>query len=201
MTGLVVVSAAVEGIVDEAVVRKLIVQAGGRPGTVYGKNGKPFLRRQIHGYNNAARRLPWMVLVDLDRDAECAPPLCEEWVPDPALYLCFRVAVREVEAWLMADAESLASFLSVARSRIAADPEQLFEPKTEMINLARHSRRREIRKDMVPRERSRRQVGPAYASRLMEYVETKWRPEVAAQAAESLRRAIDCLRRLIQEPA
>jgi hypothetical protein len=199
MTGLVVVSAAVEGIVDEAVVRKLIVQAGGRPGTVYGKNGKPFLRRQIHGYNNAARRLPWMVLVDLDRDAECAPPLCEEWVPDPALYLCFRVAVREVEAWLMADAESLASFLSVARSRIAADPEQLFEPKTEMVNLARHSRRREIWADMVPRERSGRQVGPAYASRLMEYVDTRWRPEVAAQRAESLRRAIACLRRLTKE--
>jgi hypothetical protein len=200
MTELVVVSAAVEGIVDEAVVRKLIVQTGGRPGTVYGKNGKPYLRRQIEGYNNAAKRLPWLVLVDLDRDAECAPPLCEQWLPDPALYLCFRVAVREVEAWLMADGESLSSFLSVARSRIAAEPEQLFDPKTEMVNLARHSRRRQIREDMVPRERSGRQVGPAYASRLMEYVETGWRPEVAAQRAESLRRAIDCLRRLIQEP-
>jgi len=101
----------------------------------------------------------------------------------------------------MADAETLASFLSVARSRLAADPERLLEPKTEMVNLARHSRRREIREDMVPRERSGRQVGLAYAARLMEYVETKWRPEVAAQGAESLRRAIACLRQLIQEPA
>jgi hypothetical protein len=201
MTGLVVVSAAVEGIVDEAAVRKLIFHAGGRPGTVYGKSGKAFLRRQIHGYNNAARHLPWMVLVDLDSDAQCAPPLCEEWVPDPALYLCFRVAVREVEAWLMADADSLAGFLSVARSRIPADPEQLQNPKTELVNLARNSRRREIREDMVPRERSGRQVGPAYASRLMEYVETRWRPDLAAQRAESLRRAIDCLRRLIEESA
>jgi hypothetical protein len=201
MTEPVVVFASVEGIVDEAVVRKLIVHAGGRPGTVYGKNGKPFLRRQIHGYNNAARRLPWIVLVDLDRDAECAPPLCKEWVPDPSLYLCFRVAVREVEAWLMADTESLASFLGVGRSRLAADPEQIFEPKTELVNLARHSRRRDIRKDMVPRERSGRQVGPAYASRLIEFVETRWRPEVAAQAAESLRRAVDCLRRLIHDSA
>jgi len=201
MTELVVVSAAVEGIVDEAVVRKLIVQAGGRPGTVYGKSGKPHLRRQIQGYNNAARHSPWIVLVDLDRDAECAPPLCGQWVPDPAQHLCFRVAVREIEAWLMADAETLASFLSVARSRLAADPERLLEPKTEMVNLARHSRRREIREDMVPRERSGRQVGLAYAARLMEYVETRWRPEVAAQGAESLRRAIACLRQLIQEPA
>jgi hypothetical protein len=199
MTGLLVVSAAVDGIVDEAVARKLIVQAGGRPGTVYGKSGKSYLHRQIQGYNNAAKYSPWLVLVDLDRDADCAPPLCEEWIPDPAHHLCFRVAVREIEAWLMADAETLASFLSVARSKVAADPEQLLEPKTEMVNLARHSRRREIREDMVPREGSGRQVGPAYASRLMEYVETGWRPEVAARGTESLRRAIDCLRRLIKD--
>jgi len=200
MTGLVLVSAAVEGIVDEAVVRKLIVHAGARPGTIYGKNGKSFLRKQINGYNNAARYSPWVVLVDLDRDAECAPAIYEEWVPDPAHHLCFRVAVREVEAWLMADVETIASFLSVARSRLAVSPEQILEPKIEMVNLARHSRRREIREDMVPRERSGRQVGPAYASRLMEYVETRWRPQVAAQGAESLKRAIGCLRRLIQEP-
>jgi hypothetical protein len=201
MTGPVVISGAVEGPLDETVVRKLIVLAGGRPGTVYGRNGKAFLRRQIPGYNNAARHLPWIVLVDLDRDAECAPPLREEWVPDPALYLCFRVAVREVEAWLMADTESLADFLGVARSRIPANPEQLQDPKTEMVNLARHSRRRDVREDMVPRERSGRQVGPAYPSRLMEYVETRWRPDVAAKRAESLRRAIDCLKRLIEETA
>jgi hypothetical protein len=201
MTGLVVVSAAVEGIVDEAVVRKLILQAGGCPGTIYGKRGKTHLRQQIQGYNNAARHSPWIVLIDLDRDAECAPPLCDQWVPDPARHLCFRVAVREIEAWLMADAETLALFLSVARSRLAADPERLLDPKTEMVNLSRYSRRREIREDMVPRERSGRQVGPAYAARLMEYVETQWRPRVAAHGAESLRRAMDCLEMLINERA
>jgi len=198
MKGTVIISAAVEGMVDEAVARKLITEAGGRPGTIYGKNGKPFLRRHIKGYNNAARHLPWMVLVDLDRDAECAPPFSEEWVHDPAPYLCFRVAVREVEAWLIADVESLAAFLSVARSRIPADPEQLQEPKAEMVNFARHSRRREIREDMVPREGSGRSVGPAYASRLIEYVETRWRPEVATKRADSLRRAIMCLKRTIE---
>lgn len=199
MQKALIIAAAVEGTVDEAVARKLILEAGGRPGPVYGKNGKPLLRRQIQGYNNAARHLPWFVLVDLDHDAECAPPFCEEWVPAPARHLCFRVAVREVEAWLMADADSLGAFLSVARSRIPADPEQIQDPKMGMVNLARLSRRRAVREDMVPRERSGRQVGPAYASRLMEYVEKRWRPNVAAQRAESLRRAIDCLRRLVKE--
>jgi len=194
----VIISAAVEGILDEAVARKLIVVAGGRPGTIYGKNGKSFLRRHINAYNRAAHHMPWMVLVDLDREAECAPPLRKEWVSDPAPCLCFRVAVREVEAWLMADEESLVPFLSVAHSRIPPDPESLLEPKTEMVNLARHSRRREIREDMVPREGSGRSLGPAYASRLIEYVETRWRPEVATKRANSLRRAIMCLKRIIE---
>ncbi len=197
MSGSVVISAAVEGIVDEAVVRKLIIDAGGLSGTVYGKNGKPFLRQRIDGYNNAAHRAPWIVLVDLDSEADCAPPLREAWLPEPAPDLCFRVAVREIEAWLMADAETLAEFLGVARSRIPGRPENSDQPKAAMVNLARHSRRRAVREDMVPREGSGRPVGPAYTSRLTEYVESRWRPEVAARHAESLRRAKACLERLI----
>ncbi len=197
MPGPVIISAAVEGMVDEAVVRKLIAHAGGEPGAVYGKNGKPALRQRINGYNHAARHAPWIVLVDLDHEAECAPPLCQAWLQAPAPDLCFRVAVREIEAWLMADAETLAAFLGVARSRIQARPEDSDQPKAAMVNLARRSRRRAVREDMVPREGSGRSVGPAYTSRLIEFVETCWRPVVAAQRAESLRRAIACLERLI----
>jgi hypothetical protein len=199
MLNPVIISAAVEGIVDEAVVRRLIAYAGGVPGPVYGKNGKQDLREKINGYNNAARHAPWMVLVDLDSDADCAQILRQDWLPMPAQRLCFRVAVRQVEAWLMADAETLAAYLVVARRRIPADPEAIPNAKAEMINLARASRRREIRADMVPREGSGRAVGPAYTSRLMEYTERHWRPEVAAQRADSLRRAIDCLKRLVEE--
>jgi len=194
-----VILSAVEGIVDEVMVQKLIAEAGGSPGTVYGKNGKAFLRQKIQGFNNAARTWPWLVLVDLDNDAECAPQLCAQWVPVLASYMCFRVAVREVEAWLMADADSLASFLGVSRNRIPANPEQLDDPKTEMVNLARRSRCPAIRQDMVPREGSGRSVGPAYASRLIEYIQTSWHPEVAINRTESLRRSIKCLKQIIEK--
>ncbi|MPZ19169.1 MAG: DUF4276 family protein [Luteitalea sp.] len=197
----VMVSAAVEGIVDEAVVRKLVAHAGARTGPVYGKDGKNLLKQRINGYNNAARRSPWIVLVDLDRDAECAPPLREAWLPQTARYLCFRIAVREVEAWLMADPETLAGFLRVAIKCIPTAPEQLENPKEAMVNLARDSRRRDIRADMVPRQGSGRTVGPAYTSRLVEYVESDWRPEVAAQHAASLQGALACLRGLIETTA
>ncbi len=191
------ISAAVEGAIDEAVVRRLVTHVGGQIKTVYGRSGKDALQRNIKGYNNAARRAPWLVLIDLDNDTACIPLIRSKWVPEPAPYLCFRIAVREVEAWLMADAQRFAHYLSVAPKRISAEPEMLPHPKNEVVNLARRSRRKDIRKDMVPREGSGRRVGPAYASRLMEYVREYWQPAVAAERAESLRRAIACLRRLL----
>ncbi|MCR4439583.1 MAG: hypothetical protein QHJ34_13660 [bacterium] len=155
------IDAAVEGIVDEAVVRRLVDCAGGTLGHVYGKNGKRYLRDSIKGFNIAARRTPWIVLVDLDRDFPCAPLLCKEWLPNRARFLCFRVAVRAVEAWLLADAEKLASFLGIERKKVPVCPETEEDPKAVMINLARASRRREIRDDMVPRPGSGRREGPA----------------------------------------
>ena len=192
------ISTAVEGIVDEAVAEKLIAHIGGEIGIVYGREGKPNLRQRIGGFNNAARRTPWFVLVDLDNEVDCAPSLCKAWLPDPAPYLCFPIAIHEVEAWLMADAETLAGHLSVSPSLISRTPESIEHPKDEMVNLGRRSRRRDVREDMVPRQNSRRRVGPAYASRLIEYVKNKWRPEVAANHSDSLRRAIICLKRLVQ---
>lgn len=192
-----VVLAAVEGIVDEAVVRRLLDGVGGTLGDVYGKQGKSHLRQRIGGYNHAARNVPWVVLVDLDSD-DCAPPLRSAWLPQPSLHLCFRVAVREVEAWLMADAERIAQFLRVRQGTVPSDPEGLDDPKAAMVNLARVSRSRDIREDMVPRPGSGRQVGPAYSTRLIEFVSQHWRPDVAADRADSLGRAIRSMKRLVQ---
>jgi hypothetical protein len=195
----VFITAAVEGNVDEAVVRRLIEHVGGTPGPVYGRNGKNHLRQRVSNYNQAARLSPWIILVDLDHDAECAPPLRGEWLPNPSPYMCFRVAVRQVESWLLADRERLARFLSVNTSRVPQNPESVDFPKNTVIELARQSRRREIREDMVPRPGSGRAVGPAYTARLIEFVigmSTGWRPEVAAQYSESLNRSLRCLHRI-----
>ena len=191
------ISAAVEGAVDEAVVRKLIAHAGGHIGSVYGKNGKAELLQRMPGYNNAARYAPWVVLVDLNGDAECAPSILNDWAPSPAASLCFRIAVREVEAWLIADAPTFSKYLSIRPGNLPSEPENLERPKDTVVNFARRSRRQAIRRDMVPREGSGRRVGPAYASRLIEYIEQHWRPRAAAERSDSVRRAMDCIERLV----
>lgn len=165
-----VVSAAVEGMVDEVLVRVLLKYAGALPGNIYGKSGKAHLREKIQGYNNAAQFAPWLVLVGLNSDAVCAPPLRRSWLPEVSRYMCFRIAVHEVEAWMLADRERMASFLSVSVARIPSDPEALTDPKMTMVDLARRSRRRDVREDMVPRPGSGRSVAPAYTSRLIEFV-------------------------------
>ena len=134
--------------------------------------------------------------MDLDSDYECAPLLRSAWLPEPTSGLCFRVAVREVEAWLIADVGPIAGFLSVEPTKITGTPEELPDPKLEIVNLARQSHRRAIREDMVPRSGSGRDVGPAFASRLIEYVQSAWRPEVAAKHSGSLKRALRRLSRL-----
>src|SRR3989304_7127405 len=158
---MIVVSAAVEGSVDEALVKRLISEAGGIPGEVYGKNGKLPLRARINAYNSAARYRPWMILIDLNHEANCAPDLCRAWLPTRSPKLCFRVAVREVEAWLLADREHVAKFLSISKARIPLNPELEENPKQVMVNLAARSRRRDIREDMVPRLGRGRSGGPA----------------------------------------
>jgi hypothetical protein len=201
---VVVISAAVEGLIDEAVVKRLIREAGATVGPIYGKQGKRSLRAGINGYNNAGRYRPWMVLVDLDQDADCAPSLCRAWISKKSPKLCFRVAVREVEAWLLSDRESIARFLSVPISRVPIHPESEIDPKQTMVNLATLSKRRDIREDMFPRPGSSRSVGPAYTSRLVEFVqspESHWRPNHAARHSESLRRCMRCLEQLVQMEA
>jgi hypothetical protein len=114
--------------------------------------------------------------------------------------MCLRVAVRAVEAWLLADAERLATFLYIPRHRVPTLPDAEADPKATLVRLARRSRSRLIRRDMVPRMGSSARVGPGYAGRIVEFVTATasrgWRPAVAAEHSDSLRRCLDALRGL-----
>ena len=193
---LPIISGAVEGIVDESVLRCLVRHMGATPGPIHIKNGKGNIHSHILGYNNAARLQPWVVLIDLNHD-ECAPGILQSWLPTPASHMCFRIAVREIEAWLLADRDSIAHFLGVNLADVPTNPEEIANPKQTMVALATNSRRREIRQDMVPRATSGRVVGPAYSSRLIEFAENAWQPQVASRSSDSLNRCLACLQRLV----
>ena len=191
---MVFLNAAVEGLTDEALVRRICSYCGITIQNVYSQGGKANLDRKLPGYNNSARTRWWLILRDLDHDAVCAAQLLTQLLPSPARYMNFRIAVRELESWLMADTETIAMFLSISPKLIPRNPEDLDDPKRTLINLARRSRRRNIREDMVPRLNSGSDEGPAYASRIQEYTSKCWRPDVASVSCDSLKR---CLNRLL----
>ena len=190
-----VISAAIEGTVDEIVVRRLLENAGDFDlSGVYGRKGKDWIRQKINDYNKAAQFFNWFVLVDLDLEYDCAPQLISKWLPQPAPFMLFRVAVRSVESWLLADREHIARFLGVREKDVPANPESLYHPKESMIHLVRKSKRSEIRQDMLPRDGSGLKIGPAYSSRLVEFINHQsrgWRLDIAAKNSDSLNRCLN----------
>lgn len=193
----VYVSVAVEGIIDEAVAQRLVLDCGGSVSTIYGKTGNARLHSKVKAYNRAAVRFPWLVLIDLDTAESCAPSLRTKLLPTTAEFMCFRIAVREVEAWLLADREELSNYLSVPLEQVPLNPEAQADPKKVMIELAKASADRSIRKGMVPDPKSERHTGREYDSILADFARGPWRPHVAASNADSLRRSLKCLRRML----
>lgn len=187
------VTIAVEGVTDTAVVARLFAWLGMEVGPVYGQRGKAYLDKHLPAYNNAARFAPWLVVRDLDTDFECAPVLTAALLPTPAAFMRLRVAVREVESWLLADRVRIADFLSVALNRVPVDADSIGNPKSFMVELARQSRRRQIKEDLVPAAGSGTKVGPGYAARLIEFARGAWRPQAAVRNSASLRRCVAAL--------
>lgn len=191
-----IVSGAVEGPVDDAVVRRLLRETGHIVGPIHIKSGKSPLLAKLHGYDAAAQIAPWLVLVDLNGDAPCAALFVAEHLSAPSDHMLFRVAVRQVEAWLLADKRHFARFLRVSQARLSNDPDSLSNSKRVVVEVARHSSDRRVRQEMVPQPGSGRQVGPGYVARMIEFVELHWRVDEAELRSESLRRCLDRLRSL-----
>lgn len=187
------VAGAVEGLLDDAVLRRIVEEVGHDAGPIHIKNGKSALLEKLGGYNAAARHMPWVVLVDLNGDADCAPTFVAEHLPAPAKQMLFRVAVRQVEAWLLADVIRFARFIGVSRARLPGDPDSLANSKRAVVEIAGHSRDRRVREDLVPSAGSGRHVGPGYVARMIEFVQQAWSPEDAADRSDSLRRCLNCL--------
>jgi hypothetical protein len=57
----VIVNAVVEGLLDDAVVRRLLTLARLEPGGIYAKGGKSAIREKLAAFNQAASITPWFV--------------------------------------------------------------------------------------------------------------------------------------------
>ena len=159
-------------------------------GTAYRRGGFGYLRRTISGWNRAAKGCPFVVLTDLD-EFECPAKLIETWLTVPRHpNLLFRVAVREVEAWLLADRKNLARHLRVPDEVMPHASDELADPKATLVAIARRSRSKVIRDRIVPRAGSTAKQGPDYNGCLGSFVREDWDVEAAKVVSPSLARAV-----------
>ncbi len=193
-----VINPLVEGEMDEAAAFKLINATGHTPGVCYGKKGCGYIRTKIQGFNRSARSTCYLTLIDLmDTGFSCPPEVLAGWVPHLAPNMLFRVVVRELESWLLADRQNIADFLSVSPIRIPENPEEVQDPKQSLVNIARRSRNSKVRRSLVPDSGSTAQVGKLYVSEMNAFINTRWDVAEARRSAPSLDRCMSKLESIV----
>jgi hypothetical protein len=172
-------------------------------GAVFSQGGYGYLKKQAPAFNNAAKRCPFLLLTDLDK-SPCPPQLIEDWLGRPRHpHFLLRVAVREVESWLLGDPTGLRAFLGLRKCIELAEPETVPDPKHELLRLALTSPRRVIRDALVWRDDSSGRLfqGPDYNATMAKFVCTNWDLASARQACRSLDRLFGALQRIEGEAA
>jgi hypothetical protein len=185
----------VEGPIDEVVLTRLIKRNPHLElGTCYGKQGRKLIEQRITQYQHAARSgLVFVCLADLDSD-ECPPTLLQRWLPQGKhINLLLRIAVREVEAWLLADRSNFAAFLGIPQNKIDLNPDQYPDPKQVVVSLARKSKHKHILRNVVPSQGSTAQVGKAYSDELISFAIQRWDIDAAVENSPSLARAVKAI--------
>lgn len=193
---------AIEDELSEWVARRTLAMHSQRfeVGPVYGRTGFGYLKRQAGAFNNAAKGCPFLLLTDLDRYA-CPPELIAEWLVTPKHnHFLLRVAVREVESWLLGDASGLKDFLGLRSPLVIATPEMLLDPKQTLLKAAMTCPNRLLRDSIVwcDKKNGRLAQGPDYNGTLARFVNSRWDVDTARRTCPSLERFFGALTRLAE---
>ena len=183
---------ATEDALSEAVVERLTEETQGRlrVSDRIGKTGAGDLRKRLPELVRLAPAIPVVLLTDLDLKP-CAAGLVTEWLHNLSRpeTLLLRIAVREVEAWLLADQQAFGTCFRIPPSKLPDDPESLPDPKQILLNLVQRHAPKKLKQDIVVDRGSGPRQGLAYNLRLIDFVRNQWNPERAAASADSLARA------------
>jgi hypothetical protein len=168
-------------------------------GTSLRRGGNGYLRSRMRQFCEIAHHSPVLIVTDLDTHA-CPAALRMDWLkrlPRPASLL-LRVAVCEIEAWLLADHAALGLlFGQSTRRRFPDQPDTLGDPKAFLLDLAMHGPRR-VREALCAEPGAVARQGLGYNAQLCDLIRTEWQPDRAAERFPSLRRAIGRVRELAQ---
>jgi hypothetical protein len=157
------------------------------------RGGNGYLRTKCSNFNQMALRHPVLLITDLDNGA-CASALIDDWFGNLLRNqnMIFRVAVREIESWLLADHQGMQQLLERGANNITPNPDQLPNPKEYLLQRAKRAPR-EVKNDLIRSKGALATQGLGYNSRLCMFVREVWEPVQASQRSDSLARAIQRL--------
>lgn len=190
---------AVEDQLSEAVALRVLEESGRAIASMTPIQGGGFgkLKKKLPEFIRLAPNCPVLLLTDLD-DHPCPSGLISAWSNQKPLppALLFRVVVREIEAWILADRNGFAAFSGVPLSRIPETPETLPDPKQELLELVKQHGQKDFRKALLPDKGVQARVGLGYNTTLTQFVRAGWNLKRAAANAPSLERAWSRVRTL-----
>ena len=196
---MTLIALATEDDLSEAIGKRLLVDVGyeAQPSPLLRKGGSGYLRSKMDSWCQIANRKPVLVITDLD-NIDCPPALLRVWIGARKVpeNLILRVAVREIEAWLMADHVAF-RLLVGSKGKLPPNPDILPDPKQHLLRLVSKLARRDIRSDLVAQDGAIASQGLGYNARLSEFIATAWNPERAALRSDSLSRARSRLKEMM----
>lgn len=159
------------------------------------KDGSGYLQSKMSNWKALAKIKPVLLITDLDQVA-CPSKMREAWLgttPTPS-DLLLRIAVREVESWVLADHDAMRQLMG-PKGKLPTHPDELPDPKSHLLQLAKQASR-EVRQDLVKEKGALASQGIGYNTRLGSMVASCWSPERAASRSPSLARTRLRLREL-----
>lgn len=186
MTALSLVT---EDVLSEAVGLQLLGEVGipAQDVQLLGRRGFGYLRSKVANWKQLAMMRHVFLLTDLDQ-VVCPVALRMDWLggePIPPK-LWMRIAVREVESWLLADHEGIRQLIG-SKGKLPPAPDELPDPKAHLLRLAKLAPR-QIRQELVKEQGAIASQGTGYNNLLCDWVRTAWCAERAAARSPSLAR-------------
>ncbi|BEL97155.1 DUF4276 family protein [Serratia marcescens] len=162
------------------------------------QNGFGYLKKRIHNFCQLAERHPVLLITDLD-NAACPEKLKLSWLKErkePDSFI-FRVAVREIESWILADHSGLNTLFGKKAGKFPDNPDLLPNPKATLLSLAGKAPR-DVKEALVAKKGSTAIQGIQYNSLLCDFVKRNWNPEEASLRSKSLALTINSLNKLAE---
>ena len=183
------IAIATEDQLSEAIALRLIAEIS-TPHFVQhklGRRGNGYLKSKMGSWYQMAQQQVMVVLTDLDR-ANCLVEFRDHWLAsEPPDSLLLRIAVREVESWVLADHVAMRELIG-AKGVLPVAPDELPDPKQALLRLAKGAPK-QVRNDLLKTIDGHLSPGLGYNARLSEWVNSVWNPQRAAVRSPSLARA------------